>query len=812
MLGAFGALSEDEVPRDPVAVTMEELPGTTESGDVIRLVELGSVRGVGALVDDQDLGFAPDGLTVIYGPNAAGKSTYVRALKRVCRTVDFDAEVRGNVFAAEGEAPSPTARVEYIQGGERRAQQVDLSAPDITGLEALSVFDAPCAELYLNASNKVAYVPASLTVLARLASAQDSLRRDIAARAAELRCQRPAFPEVDTGTDARARVDALSASTDVDGFRIFAHLSETEHARLDELRAAVAAAAAPNPLGDAQAAEADAQQARVAAAEMRVLAGRVDAASVENLNAAAVDARTAKAAVERAAEVFGQLAVPGIGGDPWLLMWQAAREFVETGGESFPPPAGAPCPLCLQALTEDAGNRLAHFEGHVRSALQQHAVEAEQRLRKGLEGVQEAQIEAARTEFIAGLAEREPALHSAVESFLREVSDRMSRLRLDPGATAGGELSDPSNDLEVWAAARAQHAATLIAATDPAREANVRGELLELENRDRLASRVEDIVAWVATLRRVGALDSAYSGLATNRITSKQRELSQTAVTDVLDEALNQELVRLNCGHLPVDVNPRTAVGETQVALRLVGARGGPGVSEILSEGEQRALSLAFFFAEIGTAEHAGGIVVDDPVSSLDDERRAYIARRLAAEASRRQVVVFTHDLPFMLDLIEQAEQAGLEPLVQGVWRQGNAIGRVDSRPPFSALKLRQRVAVLTERVSKWDSEPQPRDADEAWRRVCDFYADMRTAWERAVEERLFRGVVQRFQRDVKTLKLRDVEVTEEFVTAIDDGMTRCSYFVHDAPAGTRTALPGRTVLAADLSALQDFERDSRDS
>jgi hypothetical protein len=54
--------------------------------------------------------------------------------------------------------------------------------------------------------------------------------------------------------------------------------------------------------------------------------------------------------------------------------------------------------------------------------------------------------------------------------------------------------------------------------------------------------------------------------------------------------------------------------------------------------------------------------------------------------------------------------------------------------------------------------------------------------------------------------------VTDELVNAIDAGMTRCSYFVHDAPPGTRTTLPGRVQLAADVEQLREFERATRGS
>jgi hypothetical protein len=78
------------------------------------------------------------------------------------------------------------------------------------------------------------------------------------------------------------------------------------------------------------------------------------------------------------------------------------------------------------------------------------------------------------------------------------------------------------------------------------------------------------------------------------------------------------------------------------------------------------------------------------------------------------------------------------------------------------------------------------------------------------VEERLFRGVVQRLQRAVKTLALKDVVITEELVEAVNEGMTRCSYFVHDAPPGTGTSLPGRRELAEDVAKLRDFEKQTR--
>ena len=65
--------------------------------------------------------------------------------------------------------------------------------------------------------------------------------------------------------------------------------------------------------------------------------------------------------------------------------------------------------------------------------------------------------------------------------------------------------------------------------------------------------------------------------------------------------------------------------GKTRVSLQLDATRS-VDVGEVLSEGERRAVALAFFLAEVGVSEHGGGVVLDDPVSSLDHARRSYVA------------------------------------------------------------------------------------------------------------------------------------------------------------------------------------------
>lgn len=815
-LAAFDLVEAGESATEPKPLRLDDLPtGATQGAP--RLLRFGRLRGVGAASSEHELRFSEEGLTVIYGANAVGKTTYVRGLKRVCRAVDRDSAVRGNVFAPNPQDSRPTAKVEFSHLGQKHARQLDLESPPDLGLQAISVFDAECAEMYVDAKNAIAFVPIHLRLLARLASTQDRMRRDITARADELKRRAPGFPELVADTVAKrfaeslrtqTSLDEAQAAVKLDEARALTTLDETEQARAHELRGIVAAADARNAQADAEAARQDARSAEALAAQLRELGNRISIEAQDRLQALASRATSADAAVELANREFSDLPIEGVGGGPWRQLWRAAREFAQQTGRDFPPTTRAPCPLCLQEISPDAASRLSHFEQHVQSTVQEEARLAREELRSGLATLDESLVADCHSPFSSGLRERDPDLHLAIERYLEGAGACMEELRSSPSApSALDSLSNPAQQLEEWGRRRATRAETLLETADPETLRGFREELAELDARQQLSTRLPDIEEWLTALVRLGHMRNAYSALATNRISRKQSQLSEEVVTEALEEQLRSELEHLQCRHLPVDLTPQTRVGETQVGLQLAGAHGTPKVSDIASEGEQRALSLAFFLAEVLMSDGDGGIVVDDPVSSLDDERREYIAKRLVAEAAHRQVIVFTHDLPFMLDLLDLADTVGVEPLVQGVWRLGAEVGRVDEHPPFKTMKLGQRISVLEHELGQWDKQDAPRNFDEAWRRVCDFYARLRITWERAIEERLFRGVVTRFQREVKTLALDDVVVTPEAVAMIRGGMSRCSTFVHDEPPSSSTRLPDRSQLAHDLSQLREFAR-----
>ena len=131
--------------------------------------------------------------------------------------------------------------------------------------------------------------------------------------------------------------------------------------------------------------------------------------------------------------------------------------------------------------------------------------------------------------------------------------------------------------------------------------------------------------------------------IADNVITPKMRDQFQSEIVRLAAEKVRVEVVRSG-----------GQFGSPQYQVRLF-ANPKAKVHIVLSEGEQTCVALAAFLTELTTASHKSALVFDDPVTSLDHRWRRKVAERLIAEASDRQIVVFTHDLIFVNDLHDLA-------------------------------------------------------------------------------------------------------------------------------------------------------------
>ena len=91
-----------------------------------------------------------------------------------------------------------------------------------------------------------------------------------------------------------------------------------------------------------------------------------------------------------------------------------------------------------------------------------------------------------------------------------------------------------------------------------------------------------------------------------------------------------------------------------------VTADNGPSFRNTLSSGDRNTLALAFFFASLDQDPNLANkiMVIDDPMTSLDDHRTLRTREEIKAMAARvQQTIVLSHAKAFLCNLWEQADK-----------------------------------------------------------------------------------------------------------------------------------------------------------
>lgn len=800
----------DEKGRTPAILTADQIPAPAKNLSQVTLLAIKNLVNVNAIAENGRLPIAPVGLSVIYGDNGSGKSGYSRVLKRACRARDQMEQILPNANLPPGKAGHPQAAFEIEIDGS--AKEVDWVMGKLapSELSTFSIFDTRCARAYLDNEDDFSYVPYGLDVFEGLAKLCKQLKTMLDAEHAQFSVDATAFVPLHGNTAVGKLIVAQSAKTEPALVESLATLTSEEQAQHIELDKSLKE---NNP--KEKAAQLRATSKRVAAiASAATKKGELVAqAVVLELKGLADSYRAAKEAATLAAAQFkeGANLLPGTGGEAWRELFEAAQKFaVESHpGRTFPDLGDdAQCPLCQQPLAEGA-KRLLRFQEFV-----QQEAEKTVQIRKAalaevyspfkkndlalaLDDVTYGEIEA----LDKPLAEETRAFEKALKEHQQVV---IAAADGNVWEGVAKEIPSPAARLKLLADRLNTEAETL----DKASDENARAVLLkafsELDARVKLAAVKDSVITAVSRLSHQAKLASCHASVKTNAISLKSSELTEKIVSADLAAALTAEFKALGVGALSVSLKSRGDKGKALHKLKLELAQvKNPG--EILSEGEQRAIAIGSFLAEIGLGGGKGGIVFDDPVSSLDHRRRERVARRLAEEASKRQVIVFTHDIYFLNILAEMAKKAEVPVLTQSLEKRPQGYGVASVDLPFEGMNVKQRVGWLKNqyqaiaKVHKLGDEPEHR------RLTGDAYTRLRITWERAVEEVLLRQVVLRFRKGVETQRLAGVVVEDDDYAVIEKAMAKCSNYAHDKAMEGGVAMPEPDELLADIQRLEDW-------
>jgi len=809
-LVAGGPLTSDDLDALTKLCLDPSLPHEVLSGDhvsaqqstgvPISLLRIEKPTGINALAPDQTLEFARSGLTVIYGDNGSGKSGFVRILKHACRTRDRGVKILRDI---EGSPQAPqSANLTYMRGAVEQSFAWTPDTPANPDLPSISIFDSRSANIHVEKTNAVAYIPQPMQVLEGLAAACDKLKANLDAKLAELSAQTPLSiknSKLDRATAAGAYVLELSAGSSVAQLDLLATLSAEENHRLitlesdlaqDPQRASMRLAHHKSRLDDGAAKLAQ----LVAAASASAFRTREKLR--EERDAAVSAARLASDAL------FTASPLPNVGEPTWRALWEAARKYsdeVAYPDKRFPDEEGHDelCVLCQQPLDDAAIKRRNVFEGFIKSSTRAEEEAAELSYRAFLTDAGKSKIDMKTILELCRFIEGDLGDAQLAMSVRRCAVIAAGRLRaLLREAAAPQQLAVlPEAELAAASAGLGTRSAQLAADRGSIEYTSLLDEFRELKAREGLAPLVPDLKAEIQRLKEAQVIRKAIKDTAKRGVTDKNKDLSDRIVTNALRGRFAREIEKLKLSRMPVELKKiKDAAAVSYFQVTLVEKPDEP-VGDIFSEGEHRCVALAAFLAELVTAKQYSGIVFDDPMSSLDHIHRKAVAARLVEESAHRQVVVFTHDLAFLFELRREAESKAMPIHYQTVARKQNRPGFVEAELPMKAK-------------SAWQLGQSLRSELKAAKLHFDGWADakrtifakgiieqLRESWDQGIADFIF-PVLGRFDNAIRGTSLFKLAVLEEAdVKTVTAARGRLSEELH----ATAETLNPETVTHADL-------------
>ncbi|MBT0388330.1 AAA family ATPase [Morganella morganii subsp. morganii] len=773
---------------------------TSGASSDIRIVSIGEIEGIDALAPRNPLPFTPK-LSVVYGNNGSGKSGYARILKKLCGKPNA-AELQPNVYLTSPQRRQCTV-VASIDGTEKTFVW-PANSKSIEELSPVDVFDSQTGFFYIDKDQEVSYVPNEVALFEQLVSVFQKLQQKLRAEQDSVNTKLPARPlEFGDTKYIRAMFDRLKHNTDVNTVEDFFSFTDDDSTVLKQQEERLSA----SPVDLATKKNKRVIQLENLIKQVTSAANLVSQTAVNTLQDLEKDAQQKRKVARQAADaIVNETSFDGFGNETWKAMWEAARKYSK---QNAYPEADFPvieqdskCVLCEQELGVVAKQRLVKFESYVTGELESSATAAEAAFTNALKQLPEkpSNQELVTALQAAQLDENEwlPVLNTVwdnIEIVVKTEKDQNreshSYYELAPDTFDLIQSIIDSLKLEVE-----QHNKDAENFDKPALTA----EINDLKSKKWASGYIQAIKDEIAGLQIKHQIDGWLKSVNTTAVSKEAGRVSEILVTDAFVGRFNTELKLLGAGKVNVElIKTKTKHGRVQHKIQLHGLHPQHSRSkalQVLSEGEQRIVSLAAFLADVTSKPNSAPFIFDDPISSLDQTYEEHTAKRLVDLSEERQVIVFTHRLSLLGQLIEKgnAEYRHIRREPWGSGEHGDI--PIFAKKPINAVKdLKNSKLHAAKKVFEQDGYDGYYPLAKA---IC---SDFRILLERIVESELLADVVARHRRAVNTQgKIHKLaRITPEDCDLIEGLMADFSCFEHSQSNEAPVNIPEPSVIDAAL-------------
>ncbi|MBU8893024.1 MAG: AAA family ATPase [Bacteroidales bacterium] len=754
---------------------------------------LQNVEGVNALAEKQTIEFSPN-LTIIYGANGAGKSGYVRLFKNTFYSKDMET-ILENINLAEGHKPI-YAEFNFSSNGEiiplKYPQDLDNGI-----FNQFAVFDGEIGRRHLRNRNDFSFRPAGLTLFAEFNSALEKLQSKLLS---EIQLKPIHNPFSDD--------DIFPGESIIKTF-----LSSLDHnSKLDELKKQIPfteedkiqKTKIDKEYDDLKIALSQKDKELKSLRDIKKqLAGRKQNLDTINkyfnqvyLDSVRISISDCKTKLETAKkegiENFATDKIKNVGIPEWKHFIDAAEKFAlkQKKEDEVYPVIGDHCLLCYRPIEDEQQKLILSYWDFIKSIVEQVAKEAKESLEKIREGFEKLNLnQFFETDTLTvWLKEKHNDILDTLNQTLSNQKELLINIISDIETKETKKRTAIQLDLTKIDAIDKEVDA-LIKTLEEDEQNTELAKLLKkkdyLLHKEKLQLRFTEIEELYQNMVWINKANNFSKQSWKRHSTETEKRLSKKYFNEKYIQTFNDECITLD-GDFGIDVDAKSSEGQSNRQLFLKGRN----PSSVLSEGEQKVISLADFLTEIKLSSINKGIIIDDPVTSLDHDRKDVIAERLVKEAQKRQVIILTHDIVFMSMIVRHAYDSTLEfyaHWIKKILDGTPGIIEHHQNPKLSNLASLKKDA--DEGLNNYD-ELGEKDKERTLGVSFDY---LRSACEAMVREILFAGTIKRYDDHIRMQNIEEMPFDQGLALQIVELHGKISELglMHDRSDKMREKLPG---------------------
>ncbi len=765
----------------------ERIYEAEESHD-IKWRGVGNIHGVNNLKTGPVL-YVSDGLTVVYGENGSGKSGYTRLLNNAFISRG-DQEILHNIYSDNPEEVAADFQF-YVDGSIE-----EYSFPEkkeAFPFKAIRNFDAKSAFDDMNRESAIDFAPRELSFFNMLLSACGDIQKKLEEERKSKKVDNPTLKYFTNEGKALEQMTALSCKTDIDSLKEMFAITEGEKKQFDQVKKEKAGLIALDIDRQISVINKVLDTLNTATIKMDLFKQAISAENIEIYNEQiSLFKKSVLLQETNGLSVLETEGIESLGSPEWKLFISAAKKYYDAISQHDK------CPLCGHKIDEK--DLIFKYWKYLESEAEKNLKFANDALKNTRDELEKVDLS-----FLDDSSIQAQWLLDNYKSETEEIYKSFKKAtQIIKGVLESIDSKTSINPIEFALPDLQGLISRVIEKKDGLNQDSVNKRIYECQKIEQEyidKTKVIDLIPTITSYIEYLKWDSLAeeSKIKTRGITTKQKELFEKYVTEDYLQAFEEECKKLNA-NFKVEIVSRGSSGQTLKKLQIRGTAPG----KVLSEGEQRAISIANFLTEVRMDSRNVGIVLDDPVCSLDHKRRSLIVKRLLEEAMNRQVVVFTHEITFFMELKTEAEKKGVIFEQETIRNYFNKPGDISRIIPWQGMTVKDRTGKLKRELQSIVSLYNSGDMDSYYYRAKDWCELLRESWERAVEEILFNDAIQRYNPCVQTQRLKKAPFTQELYSELENGMTECSAWCHDQAR----AINGEIPTAEDLKKYIDcFEK-----